>query len=132
MPAGRFASYVCGTNGAAFVPSANLPVRFYITGGTSPVGAIVRCTGGQENQAIGIAQRGVLTTGLSVAVADYDGHPFVGLVNTTVAQGDKLRLLNSTKYRVVATAGARCIARVAKARTNAGLTWLEYVPNGVV
>lgn len=132
MPIDKVNTYICGTNGAAFVPSANLPVRLYTTGGASNDGVVVRCTGGQVDKVIGIAKQGVLTTGLPVAVLMSDGAPFQALVNTTVAQGDKLTLLNSSKFRVVATAASRFCARVTRARTNAGVTWAEFVPNGVV
>lgn len=135
MATDKIVTYLVGTNGAAFVPTANFPVRLYTTGGASLLGTVVRCTGGQDGKAIGIAMRGVTTTGLPVAVAVNEGYRFLGRVATTVAQGDNLKINNGSRFTsvvAIATNTVHFTARVVEARTNTGLTWLEFVPNGVV
>lgn len=123
-------SYVAATNGLA--PSANLPVRLYQTATTSP-DRVQRCTGGEDTLAVGIARRGVTTSGLPVAVAVNPGFTFLGQVSTTVKQGDKLQIKNGASFKPSGTtAGLHYCAVVDKARTNSGLTWLTWVGVGTV
>lgn len=134
MSADRILTFVVGTSGG-LVPSAGLPVRLYTTGGASPIAQVIRCTGGEDGKAVGICQRGALTAGIPVAVAVSEGFRFQATVATTVAQGDRLKIKNGSQFTsaaAIATNTVHYCAKVLKARTNTGLTWLEYIPNGVV
>lgn len=125
-------SFVSGTGALPLNPTANMPVRLYLTGTTSP-DRVVRCTGGEDAKALGISKRGVVTAALAVAVAMNYGFQFLGNVSTTVAQGDKLSIKNGSQFKPgYLTAGLRYCAVVERARTNAGLTWLTWVPGGVI
>ena len=125
-------SFVSGTGASGLRPTANMPVRLYLTGTTSP-DRVIPCTGGEDNAALGIARRGVVTAGLAVAVAMNYGFQFLAQVNTTVAQGAPLAIKDRSQFKAASvTAGNHFCARVEKARTNAGLTWLTWVGNGTV
>jgi hypothetical protein len=124
----RLISAMVGTSGLA--PSANLPVRIYTTG-TKQV-EVVAVTGGEDAKVVGIARRGVATIGFPLAVLNGYHDTFLGKVNTTVVAGQKLCIKDRSQLRVVATAANRFVAQVLVPRTNAGVTWLAFVPNGVV
>lgn len=124
----RIISGIVGTSGLP--PTANMPVRIYITG-TKQVEVVV-VTGGEDAKVIGIARRGSATAGLAVGVMNGYHDPFLAKVNTTVKAGDKLAVKDRSQFRVIATAASRCCAQVLVPRTNAGVTWLAFVPNGVV
>jgi hypothetical protein len=132
VPNDDIRSYVSHT--AARAPTSSVPCRLVVTG--SGGYRVTSCTGGEDAVAIGMPLAGRATGGLSVPVALNEGFQFQGYVNTTVALGAKLKLLNGSQFQaaVAQTSGipTRYCARAVKARTNAGRTWLEFVPHGVV
>ena len=128
----KILTYELGTSG---LPArAGYPVRLYTTG--SDHARIVGATGAMDNDVVGIAKADVATIGLAVPVAVDRGHRFQATVSTTVAAGAKLKINNRVSYiaAAAATTGipSRYTARVLQGRTNTGLAWLEFVPQGVV
>lgn len=125
-------SYELGTSGLPAV--ANMPVRLYTTG--SDHARVVAATGGMDADVIGIARASVATAAYAVPVAVNRGHRFQATVSTTVAAGAKLKINNRSNFVAadaqVTGVPSRYTARVLKGRTNTGLCWLEFVPNGVV
>lgn len=118
-------SYENATSGA-MKASGSLPVRLYTTGTNHK--RVIRATGGEDANIIGFAKAGVVTAGYGVAVLE-DGE-FLGKTSTTVAAGDKVKIGAGATYIKALTAGTRYCAKVLKARTNTGYTWLKAVPGG--
>lgn len=125
-------TYELGTSGLPAV--AEMPVRLYTTG--SVHARVVACTGGEDNDVVGVAKASVATAGRAVPVAVNPGHRFQATVSTTVAAGAKLKINNRSNYvaAAAATTGipSRYTARVLQARANTGLCWLEFAPREVV
>lgn len=127
--ADRLITGVCGTSGLAL--TAHGPVRLYITGSLQR--PVVRATGGEDSKVIGFSKRGVATAGIAAGIlAGYFDEDLVN-VSTTVAVGQKLKVKDrATLAPVGTTAGLRFVAIATKARTNAGSTWVAFVPQGIV
>lgn len=113
------------------------PVRLYTTG--SNYGRVVLATGGEDRDVIGIALAAPQTQGMACPVAISDGYEFQGSVNTTVSVGDKLKAGPGGVFQAAdsvtpttAQDEPRFCARVLKARTDTGVTWLAFERGGLV
>lgn len=128
--ADRLITGVCATSGLAL--TAHGPVRLYQTGDLYQR-QVARATGGEDSKVIGFSKRGVATAGISAAIlAGYYDEDLVN-VSTTVVAGQKLKVKDrATLAPVGTTAGLRFVAVATKARTNAGATWVAFVPGGIV
>lgn len=126
----RILSGSCATSGLPL--TANGPVRLYTTGSLNQ-GALAPCTGAEDNLCRGIAKRGVATAGVAAAYIGGFGDTFLGRVSTTVVAGQPLQIKNRGTFKPASpTAGNRIVARALQGRTNTGLTWMQFEPNGVL
>lgn len=128
--ADRLITGVCGTSGLAL--TAHGPVRLYLTG-SAYQRQVARATGGEDSRVIGFSKRGVATAGIAAGIlAGYFDEDLVN-VSTTVAVGQRLQVKDRATLKPCGTTtGLRFVAVATTPRTNAGATWVAFVPGGIV
>lgn len=122
-------------------PTALGPVRLFTTG--ADYGRVVRATGAEDNNVIGIALSTRATAGIGIPVAVNPGFQFNGYVNSAVTRGDKLKIGPGGVFEAAgahtpttAQTEPRYTAVALKTTSGNGATpvpaWLEFRPREVV